>query len=217
MLLTAWASWTRNVGGECRQNLNFWFHGVPLGDSCLQWLHYSWKQIIQSTKCYPVRLGNLQRISNRTISLSNTFNWILSQKCSTIKIRIFCKNDLLLEKNRPVNSFRIYNSEPHMCCVGKINSISWTTWNTTVHTEPSDGQYSAACRYFYKGIVTGSVVNDSLIKYPDCGLFRDCHREKRYLCAKCVTIYAIFMEYFLDVVPVKRRQSAIKWMDFIFP
>lgn len=102
-----------------------------------------------------------------------------------------------------------------MCCVGKINSISWTTWNTTVHTEPSDGQYSAACRYFYKGIVTGSVVNDSLIKYPDCGLFRDCHREKRYLCAKCVTIYAIFMEYFLDVVPGKRRQSAIKWMDLV--
>lgn len=114
MLLTAWASWTRNVGGECRQNLNFWFHGVPLGDSCLQWLHYSWKQIIQSTKCYPVRLGNLQRISNRTISLSNTFNWILSQKCSTIKIRIFCKNDLLLEKNRPVNSFRIYNWAAHV-------------------------------------------------------------------------------------------------------
>lgn len=110
----------------------------------------------------------------------------------------------------------VFITEPHMCCVGKINSISWTTWNTTVHTEPSDGQYSAACRYFYEGIVTGSVVNDSLIKYPDCGLFRDCHREKQYLCAKCVTIYAIFMEYFLDVVPGKRRQSAIKWMDFIF-
>lgn len=113
MLLTAWASWTRNVGGECRQNLNFWFHGVPWGDSCLQWLHYSWKQITQSTKCY-TRLGNLQRISNCTISLLNTFNSILFQKSSTMKIRIFCKKDRLLEKNRLVNSFRIYNWAAHV-------------------------------------------------------------------------------------------------------
>lgn len=131
MLLTAWASWTRNVGGECRQNLNFWFHGVPLGDSCLQWLHYSWKQIIQSTKCYPVRLGNLQRISNRTISLSNTFNWILSQKCSTINIRIFCKNDLLLEKNRLVNSFRIYNWAAHVLRrENKFNIMNHVEYNS---------------------------------------------------------------------------------------
>lgn len=31
-----------------------------------------------------------------------------------IKIRIFCKNDLLLEKNRLVNSFRIYNWAAHV-------------------------------------------------------------------------------------------------------
>lgn len=60
------------------------------------------------------RLGNLQRISNCTISLLNTFKSILFQKSSTMKIRIFCKKDRLLEKNRLVNSFRIYNWAAHV-------------------------------------------------------------------------------------------------------
>lgn len=57
---------------------------------------------------------DLQRISNCTISLLNTFNSILFQKSSTMKIRIFCKKDRLLEKNRLVNSFRIYNWAAHV-------------------------------------------------------------------------------------------------------
>lgn len=61
------------------------------------------------------------------------------------------------------------------------------------------------CWYFYEGIVIGLVVNDFLIKYFDCGLFRDCYWEKWYLCVKCVIIYVIFMEYFFDVVFGKRR------------